>query len=145
MNEPLLVRRTKMLNYVSKGVPLQTIVTDLSTEFKRKPETIYKDYERMATWAPQILTLKDDKLAYSLVNNIKQIIPNAWYEYTQADNSSAKIGALRLIMEATLKLAQLLQSLGKMEKVVEAVRFEVVWLNDELTKTKADTNQIPTT
>lgn len=143
MNEQLLERRTKMLNHISKGIPLQIIVNDLCVEFKRKPSTIYKDFQRMAVWAPQILTLKDDRLAYSLVNNMKLIIPNAWHEYQTADNSNAKIGALRLIMEATLKLAQLLQSLGKMEKVVEAIRFEVKWLDNELNK--ADTNQLPTT
>jgi len=129
-----------MLNYTSKGVPLQTIVTDLSREYNRKPATIYKDFEKMGVWAPQILTLKDDRLAYSLVNNIKQVIPNAWHEYLTADNSSAKVGALRLIMDATLKLAMLLQSLGKMEKMVEAVEFHVKWLTDESDST--DTNQI---
>jgi len=142
MNEMLLERRTKMLNYTSKGVPLQTIVNDLSRDYNRKPATIYKDYENMALWAPQILTLKDDRLAYSLVNNIKQVIPNAWHEYLTADNSNAKIGALRLIMDATLKLAQLLQSLGKMEKVVEAIEFRVRWLNEQDT---ADSHPVPST
>jgi len=143
MQQQLLIRRTKMLDYISKGIPLHTIVNDLAVAFERKPATIYKDFENMAHWAPQILTLRDDKLAYSLVNNIKQVIPNAWYEYKQADNSNAKIGALRLIMEATLKLAQLLQSLGKMEKVTEAIRFEVKWLDDESDET--NNNQISTT
>lgn len=141
MNQQLLARRTKMLNYVSKGIPLQVIVNDLAAEYERKPATIYKDFEKMATWAPQILTLKDDKLAYALVNNIKQVIPNAWYEYKQADNSNAKIGALRLIMEATLKLAQLLQSLGKMEKVIEVTEYHIKWLNDEPSKTDNDSVQ----
>jgi len=108
----LLERRTKLLNQLSKGISLITIVEDLSQEYKVSKQAIYKDSERLQTWAPQIIQLKDSNLAYSLVNNIKQVIPNAWYEYTQADNSAAKVGALRLIMDATTRLADLLQSLG---------------------------------
>jgi len=131
-----------MLNYLSKGVPIGNMVAEFASEYEVSKEAIYVDYHRLSQWAPQILQVRDDSLAYELVNNIKQVIPNAWHEYVTADNSNAKIGALRLVMEATLKLAQLLQSLGKMEKVVEAIEFRVRWLNEH---DKTDSNSVPAT
>lgn len=122
----LLVRRTKMLNFISKGVPLQTVVDDFSRDYKVSRIAIYKDYERMCQWAPQILQLKDDTLIYELINNVKQVIPNAWFEYTNADNSNAKVGALRLIMDSTLKLVNMLQSLGKIEKAPTRIEAQIV-------------------
>jgi len=142
MRKILLERRTKMLNHLSKQIPIGAIAQDLAREYGVSVDAIYQDHHRLVQWAPHILQLHDDALAYELVNNIKQVIPNAWFEYKQADNSNAKIGALRLVVDTTLKLAQLLQSLGKMEKVVEAIEFRVRWLNEQDT---ADSHPVPST
>jgi len=87
------------------------------------------------TWAPQILQLQDDNLAFELVNNIKQVIPNAWAEYHRADNSNARIGALRVVMDATMKLIDVLQSLGKLEKIAEARDYTLRWMNVDASTT----------
>ena len=131
MRRLLLERRTKMLNYLSKQIPIGTIASDLATEYNVSLDAIYQDHHRLVQWAPQVLQLQNDALAYELVNNIKQVIPNAWYEYKQADNSNARIGALRLIMDSTAKIIEILQKLGKMEKVVEVTQINLKWLGDE--------------
>ena len=125
MKIELLERRTKTLNYLSKGIESSVIVRDFAREFKVSEHAIRKDIQRLPNWAPQVLQLEDDSLAYELANNIKQVIPNAWAEYLKADNSNARIGALRVVMDATIKLIQVLQDLGKMRKVPEQIQAEL--------------------
>lgn len=125
MKQLLLERRTKTLNYLSKGIEPITIIRDFSKEYRVSEYAIRKDIERLPQWAPQVLQLKDDSLAFELANNIKQVIPNAWAEYLKGDNSSARIGALRVVIDATMKLIDVLQSLGKLEKTPERIQTEL--------------------
>ena len=119
MKQALFERRTKMLRYLAKGVPLRDIIKDFSAEYNVSDKAIYKDHRKMKDWGPQILQLQDDKIIYEMLEGLKQIIPNAWHEYLTGDNTSAKVGALKLAKETYLDLIKVLQSIGRIEKVPE--------------------------
>lgn len=129
-------RRTKMLRYLAKGVPLRSIVEDFMKEYNVSERAVYKDFEKMSVWGPQVLQLQDDTILYELVGGLKQIIPNAWREYISGDNTSARVGALKLAKETYLDLIKVLQSIGRIQKEPEQseVRKAIIvrkWSPDE--------------
>lgn len=124
MKRILLERRTKMLNLLCKGVPLRTIVIDFSRDYDVSEKAIYMDWRNRQRWAPQIAQLNDPSLIDELVQGLKQILPNAWYEYKTNANPAAKVGALRLAKETYLDLVKVLQSIGRVEKAPEQLRIE---------------------
>jgi hypothetical protein len=108
-----------MLNYLCKGIPFNQIVGDLATKYEVKPDTIYQDWHRRERWINYVTQLDDPTVINELLQGLRQIIPNAWYEYKQADNTNAKIGALRVLRETYLSIIEVLQSMGKVERVAE--------------------------
>lgn len=117
MKSEVFDRRKKILDYLSRGVSKTDIVRDFSIEWGVTQNAIRMDLRRINKWAPQILRIHDgDAILLQLYNNMRLIIPNAWHEYYTADNSSAKVGALRLIMAVTEKLMNMLQQMGVLSK-----------------------------
>jgi len=125
MRQTLLQRRTEMLNLLCKGVSFNQIVEDFATKYNVKPATIYQDWHRRQRWMSYITQLNDPTVINELLQGLRQIIPNAWYEYKQADNTNAKIGALRVLRETYLTIIEVLQSIGRIEKMPEELQATV--------------------
>lgn len=120
-------RRSKMLNLYGKGISLNTIVSDLAREYEVKKHTIYVDWGRRGKWLDDILGSKYPGFELIVVNNIKQILPNAWKEFLTAPSSRERVNALRLILDVNTHIFEMLQSLGKIEKLPEELKFEITW------------------
>jgi len=114
-----------MLIYHCKGVDLVTIVTDLSKKYEVKKCTIYNDWKRRERWLNEIF---DFNLPQEILYGIKVVVPSAWKEYLSADNSNARIGALRLAMDAYTRIFDRVP-LSVKQAIMEGVKtdYEQVW------------------
>jgi hypothetical protein len=111
----LVERRVDMANMLCKGVGLKVAADDLARKYGVSVNAIYRDWSRREKWMPQILRLQDHSIVYELLYGMRQIIPNAWYEYSTADNSNARIGSLRVLKETYAEILEKLQSLGLLQ------------------------------
>lgn len=115
-NKELLERRTKMLRDKGRGVSLKVLVESLSKKYGIAEKTIYNDWAKRSEWAPQISQRSDPNMLDEQFAGLKQILAAAWALSISADNDSAKVGALRLAQDTHLKIIDLQQSLGIVEK-----------------------------
>ena len=97
MKSELLERRSKMLELRAKGWELSDIVSHLAREHECSKQIIYRDWVRRKHWMPKLLELDDrDRLYLDILADHKEISRLATLEFLQGDNSSARVGALRL-------------------------------------------------
>jgi hypothetical protein len=100
LNENLLKRRTEMLMLSGKGVILGEVVKDLATKYDVSRTALYIDWAKRNKWIPTILELNDpEKVFYDIMVAHKEIYRMGVREYLTADNSNARIGALRLLRD----------------------------------------------
>lgn len=137
----LLERRTRMLTLKAQGVPLKTIIQDLSQEQECTPQALYTDWRKRELWATDVAQLDDPILLGELIQGLKQVIPNAWYEYKTNPNPSVKLGALKLVKETYVTLIEVLQSVGRLTKVPEALNIGLKWLDSENNNDTVQTSQ----
>lgn len=143
MKSNLLERRVSMLNSISKGVDLKVVVESLSAKYGVKPKAIYQDWEQRDKWLPQIVQFQDEGFVYKLINGMEQIIPSAWYEYATADNSSARVGALKLAKETYMDLMRMLESLGLIPKEPMRIQQRIVMIKGRFRFVGPDGKVIP--
>jgi len=110
-----------MLTLKSQGVPLKTIIKDFVIDYEVSEQALYQDWRKRNIWARDIGRLRDPALLDELIQGLKQIIPNAWYEYKTNPNPSVKLGALKLAKETYMDLIDILQSMGIVEKMPEKI------------------------
>jgi len=100
LQEKLLERRREMLRMRSKGLSLNVVVNDLSQKYDRTREALYKDWRRRKAWIKALLDLGDPEAVFlDILARHEDIYRMTVMECLQADNSSAKIGALRLLRD----------------------------------------------
>ena len=100
MKGELIERRQKMVRQRAKGLPLNIVVNQLSQEYTRTKQALYKDWRNRKTWIKGILDLDDpETVFFDFYARHEEIYQMTVMEYYKADNSSAKIGALRLLRD----------------------------------------------
>ena len=100
MKANLIERRQKMVKLRASGLSLTKVIKDLAAECEVTTRALYYDWKHRKTWLKTILELKDPETFFlDLLSKHKEISRLAMLEYLQADNSNAKIGALRLLKE----------------------------------------------
>ena len=124
-------RRTKMLTLKAQGVGISKIVEDFSQEYGLHRQTLWKDWRLREQWVQDVINLDEPSLLNELLQGLKQVIPNAWYEYKTNPNPSVKLGALRLAKETYLDIIQVLQSIGKLERMPTVHEIGLKWLDSE--------------
>jgi hypothetical protein len=93
----LVERRQKMVRQRAKGLPLNMVVNQLSNEYSRTKQALYKDWRNRKIWIKGILDLDDpETVFFDFYTRHEEIYQMTVMEYYKADNSSAKVGALRL-------------------------------------------------
>ena len=118
-------RRLRMLTLKSQGAKLGTIINDFTEEYEVSKQALYKDWNKREQWASDVCELDEPALLTELVHGLRQVIPNAWYEYKTNPNPSVKLGALKLAKETYLDILEVLQSVGRIEKVADKVQAEI--------------------
>ena len=108
MYEELVERRRKMVRKRAKGLPLNIVVNQLSKEYSRTKQALYKDWRNRKTWIKDILELGDSETVFfDFYARHEEIYQMTVMVYYQADNSSAKVGALRLLRDLNRDLYEI--------------------------------------
>jgi len=122
----LLKRRVEMLDDVTKGFHLSTVITQLAEKYKVSEACLYKDWERRGQWMPIVMGL--DKFAEFtdiIESKLNAVQRAAWALYTRADNDSARVGALKVVLDSleiysnTVLSKQVLERLERVEELAE--------------------------
>jgi hypothetical protein len=114
----LLKRRQKMLELHGQGFSLLETVQALEEEFNVTRRTLYDDWRKRSEWAPSLMELGDSKTFFlELLNSHREISRMAVMEYLKGDNSSARIGALRLLRDLNLDFVEMITLKDTRERV----------------------------
>ena len=97
MKQKLAIRRRKLLRLKAKGYELVDSVNQLSQEFAVTRECIWKDWRNRRKWLPEILEITDrEAFFYTVISDHQEIARLVIREFLTADNSNARIAALKL-------------------------------------------------
>lgn len=103
----LAARREDLLRFICKGIPLVNAAEEMTkgiqddVEHKRARDSIIKDWQRRTRWMPQIVRLQDPTLLPEILAGMLEIRKSAWAQYASGDNTSAKVGALKVACKRT--------------------------------------------
>jgi hypothetical protein len=97
-----------MLKLRSKGLALNFVVNDLCRKYKVTPQCLYRDWRNRKSWLPDLLDYGDRETVFlDILARHEDIYKMTVREYLQGDNSSARVGALRLLRELNLDFYEL--------------------------------------
>lgn len=120
LNRNLLTRRIELVKRMVRGFSVHAVAEDL---IKHNPlfqnvsiNTIVSDWTRRKIWLHLVIRPDDDTILDETIGSIREAAAAAWIVYGKADNSNAKVGALRAVLEANGKLVDIMQSIGAITK-----------------------------
>lgn len=99
-------RRLELLRLEGLGFNLTEIVQQLSKKYEVTTRTVQYDFKRRASWQPglqQIINNRD--LLLKVENRLEQIFRRASVKFTTSQNENVQLGALKVMLEATLHLS----------------------------------------
>ncbi len=118
LNEKLLERRHEMLKAHIYGVPLADIVKDLAKKYDVSTSFLYRDWRNRKSWIKEVLDIADSgTFFFEVVANHKEIQHLTTVEFSQADNSNARIGALRLLRDLNMDFQEMVVTKDLVERV----------------------------
>jgi hypothetical protein len=115
--EQLLKRRELLLRYKSRGLTATETCKAVADELNIEYETVLKDWVRRVRWIDRLLKMQDPTLFQEITHNFTQIRRAAWMEYAKGDNTAAKVGALRVVEQATKDEIEVMQSIGAVARL----------------------------
>jgi hypothetical protein len=102
-------RRLEALKLEGMGLSQPEIVKQISEKFQVSARSVYRDFQLRNLWQPVLLQLKDrDKVMQKIINRYEQIYERAAFKHVTSQNENVQIGALKIMLEATGKLAEVL-------------------------------------
>ncbi|MCJ7423426.1 hypothetical protein MUP01_04055 [Candidatus Bathyarchaeota archaeon] len=100
--------KTDLLKMEGAGVSRPDIIEQLCLKFHVRPKSVYWYYQTRSQWQPEIMGLSEAKEAYhQTLNRLEYIYQKFSSVYMSAPEANNKIGALRGMLETTLKKAEL--------------------------------------
>jgi hypothetical protein len=91
------------------GLSQPEIVKQVSQKFQVSARSVYRDFQLRDRWQPVLLQLKDrDKVMQKIINRYEQIYERAAFKHVTSQNENVQVGALKIMLEATGKLAEVL-------------------------------------
>ena len=101
MDLALLKRRTEMLDMVSKGFHPSAVISQMAEKYSVSERCLWSDWERREKWVPMLLSLeKYAEFTDEMETKLNAVQKAAWSTYMRASNDSAKVGALRLVLDS---------------------------------------------
>ena len=126
MDLELLKRRTEMLDTVSKGFHPSAVITQMAEKYKVSERCLWSDWERREKWVPMLLSLeKYAEFADEVETKLNAVHKAAWSTYMRTSNDSARVGALKIVLESlevhsnAVLSRNILQRLERVEELAE--------------------------
>jgi hypothetical protein len=102
-------RRLESLKLEGMGLSQPEIVKQISDKFQVSARSVYRDFQLRGQWQPVLLQLNDrDKVMQKVINRYEQIYERAAFKHVTSQNENVQVGALKIMLEATGKLAEVL-------------------------------------
>jgi FlaA1/EpsC-like NDP-sugar epimerase len=116
-------RRLELLKLECLGLSQSEIVKQVSEKFQVSARSVYRDFQLRSQWQPALLQLKDkDRVLQKIVNRYEQVYERAAFKHVTSPNEAVQVGALKIMLEATAKLAETLvlpEIMGKLDELEE--------------------------
>ncbi len=114
-----------MLDAVSTGLHPSAVITQLAEKYGVSERALWSDWQRRGKWVPILLNLeKFAEFTEMIRQKLKGVQKAAWSIYLKASNDSARVGALRTILEALeihrdiVQTRDILERLDKLDEIV---------------------------
>lgn len=118
-----------MLDAVSTGLHPSVVVGQLAGKYGVGERCLWSDWERRSSWVSLVLDLeKFAGFSDEVKEKLAAVQKAAWNTYLKTSNDSARIGALRVVIESLglhseiVQSAELIDRLDKLEETVEKER-----------------------
>jgi len=115
-----------MLDAVSTGLHPSAVVAQLAEKYGVTERALWSDWQRREKWVPVLLNLeKYAEFTDVIEQKLNAVQKAAWSIYLKASNDSARVGALRTILEALeihrdiVQTRDIIDRLGKLEESVQ--------------------------
>ena len=131
LNDELLSRREKLLQYMVKGISIKDAAREITkniTDPLEREQQIYavkRDWSRRNEWLNSLVRYLDETFLAELVAGMKEAMAKAWIEYYRGDNSAARIGTLRTIILGNYRTGALLIEAGVIKPAVHRIEATV--------------------
>jgi len=118
-----------MLDAVSTGLHPSAVVSQLAEKYGVTERALWSDWQRREKWVPILLDLeKYAEFTDVIEQKLGAVQKAAWSIYLKASNDSARVGALRTILEALeihrdiVQTRDIIDRLGRLEESVQEQR-----------------------
>jgi hypothetical protein len=126
LNLILLRRRAEMLDAVSTGLHPSAVISQLAKKYDVTEKALWSDWLRREKWVPVLLGLeKYAEFAETVGEKLNAVQKAAWSIYLKASNDSARVGALRTVLESLAIHRDIVQTqdlLDRLEKLEEKAK-----------------------
>jgi hypothetical protein len=126
VNLRLLKRRAEMLDAVCTGLHPSAVISQLAEKYEVSEKALWSDWLRRQKWVPFLLELeKFADFSGMVVERLNGVQKAAWSIYLKASNDSARVGALRTVLEALEIYRDIVQTqdvLDRLERLEEATK-----------------------
>ena len=126
MKLEILKRRAEMLDAVSTGLHPSAVVTQLAEKYGVTERALWSDWGRRERWVPVLLNLeKYADFAEIVEQKLNAVQKAAWSIYLKARNDSARVGALRTVLDALeihrdiVQTRDVIERLGRLEEIAQ--------------------------
>lgn len=118
MNLRILRRRAEMLDAVCTGLHPSAVIGQLAEKYGVSEKALWSDWLRRERWVPFLLELeKFGDFSGMVVERLNGVQKAAWSIYLQASNDSARVGALKTVLEALEIHRDIVQTQGVLERL----------------------------
>ncbi|MEJ2271171.1 MAG: hypothetical protein P8X91_01515 [Candidatus Bathyarchaeota archaeon] len=118
MNLQLLKRRAEMIDAVCTGLHPSAVIGQLSEKYGVSEKALWSDWLRREKWVPFLLELeKFGDFSGMVVERLNGVQKAAWSIYLKASNDSARVGALRTVLEALEIHRDIVQTMGVLDRL----------------------------
>jgi len=115
-----------MLDAVSTGLHPSAVVAQLAEKYDVTERALWSDWQRREKWVPVLLGLeKYAGFAEMVEQKLNAVQKAAWSIYLKAGNESARVGALRTVLEALgihrdiVQTRDVIERLGRLEEIAQ--------------------------
>jgi hypothetical protein len=126
MDLRLLRRRAEMLDAVCTGLHPSAVIGQLAEKYEVTEKALWSDWLRREKWVPFLLELeKFSDFSGMVVERLNGVQKAAWSIYLKASNDSARVGALRTVLEALeihRDIVQTLDVLDRLDRLEEVAK-----------------------
>jgi len=126
VNLRILKRRAEMLDAVCTGLHPSAVISQLAEKYGVSEKALWSDWLRREKWVPFLLELERfGDFSGMVVERLNGVQKAAWSIYLKASNDSARVGALRTVLEALeihrdiVQTQDILERLDKLEDLAK--------------------------